>query len=303
MENLSIKRLLENIKLKHTNIIKIEKGWSKQEKYIIDTKDGKLNLTIFEKENLLRKEEIFNYQKKLYESNIKVAKPIKILSLDNKCIALFEYIEGLDGEEIISSLPEEAQYEVGFQAGVELKKMHKLKAPSEMESWGSRKIRKHKRYEELYQMTNFKLENSNMILQFINDHLDLINDRPNVFQHDDYHLGNMIIENNNLVGIIDFDLMDFGDPYHDLIKAGNISIYSSEKFCIGQIDGYFYPEKPNNYFWKIYSTYGAMSAIASVVWLERHHPARFEEGMRGVYRMIDDHNNFQNIIPKWYKGE
>lgn len=38
--------------------------------------------------------------------------------------------------------------------------------------------------------------------------------RPQCFQHGDYHIGNMMIENGKLV-VIDFDRYDFGDPWEE----------------------------------------------------------------------------------------
>ena len=42
----------------------------------------------------------------------------------------------------------------------------------------------------------------------------MLANRPQSFQHGDYHIGNMMIENNKIV-IIDFDRYDFGDPWEE----------------------------------------------------------------------------------------
>ncbi|MCZ3365579.1 MULTISPECIES: aminoglycoside phosphotransferase family protein [Methanobacterium] len=47
--------------------------------------------------------------------------------------------------------------------------------------------------------------------------MSLTKERPNIFQHDDFHAGNIIINNNKeLTGIIDFNRYDWGDPYMNL---------------------------------------------------------------------------------------
>jgi len=302
MECSFIKNLLEELSLKSSNIKRIEKGWSNKQKYIIETENEAFNLSIFDVVNYNRYSNVFKFQKELYELGSKVAKPIDIFIFKDKGVALYEFIQGLDGEVIINTLSKQNQYDIGFQAGLELKKIHSLKPPTPID-WKSIKIRKHNRYLEVYNKVDYKLENEKEILKFIESNLDVLGTRDSTIQHDDYHLGNMIIDNGKLSGIIDFDLFDFGDPYHDFIKAGNISVCTSEYFCKGQIDGYFSPYKPDTSFWLTYSVYGAMSVISTVAWLKKYHPSRFDEGMEGIYKMLSDHENFNKIIPKWYEGE
>ncbi len=302
MEVSFIKVLLNDLNITYNDISKIQKGWSSKQKYIVTTDEEVFNLTIIDGDKFDRYNNVFNYQKELYNLGVKVAKPIDIFIYKNKGVALYEFIQGLDGEAIISTLSKQNQYDIGFQAGLELKKIHSIKPPTPVD-WKKIKIRKHNRYLEIYKNVDYKIKSENKILKLIESNLDVLDSRDSTIQHDDYHLGNMIIDNGKLVGIIDFDLLDFGDPYHDFIKAGNISVCTSEYFCKGQIDGYFSPQKPNHSFWLTYSVYGAMSVISSVAWLKKYHPSRFEEGMEGINQMLDDHNNFKNIVPKWYKGD
>ncbi|MCE7792052.1 aminoglycoside phosphotransferase family protein [Salipaludibacillus sp. CUR1] len=37
--------------------------------------------------------------------------------------------------------------------------------------------------------------------------------RPNLFQHDDFHLGNIIVNNKKFAGVIDFNRYDWGRSY------------------------------------------------------------------------------------------
>lgn len=43
----------------------------------------------------------------------------------------------------------------------------------------------------------------------------MLKNRPQVFQHGDYHIGNMMIDTRNELRIIDFDRYDFGDPWEE----------------------------------------------------------------------------------------
>jgi aminoglycoside phosphotransferase (APT) family kinase protein len=52
-----------------------------------------------------------------------------------------------------------------------------------------------------------------------------LKNRPNQFQHDDFHLKNIIVQDKHYVGVIDFNGYDWGDPLHDLVK---VALFSRE---------------------------------------------------------------------------
>ncbi len=297
-----IEKTLDVLSIDATSIKQLNKGWSNNKKYIIDTSDRKLSLEIFEREVFNRKKEMYQYMNELKKLGVKVPETLGLLEVDDYGVMFIDYIEGADGEAVLKSLNNEEAYRLGLSAGIELMKIHQIEAPDTVSQWGDRKILKHNRYYKQYQELDYRIENDYKMNKFIDDNIDVIKNRPNVLQHDDYHLGNLIIRNKELVGIIDFDLFDWGDPYHDLIKAGNISVVVNRSYCKGQIDGYFFPHKPNEDFWLIYSIYAAMSVFSSIVWLKKFHPARFDEGMKGIYQMLNDHDYFTRIVPRWYKG-
>ena len=43
----------------------------------------------------------------------------------------------------------------------------------------------------------------------------LLKDRPQVYQHGDYHIGNMMIDHNGQLHVIDFNRNDYGDPWEE----------------------------------------------------------------------------------------
>ena len=48
--------------------------------------------------------------------------------------------------------------------------------------------------------------------------LPLLQQRPVVYQHGDFHVGNFIYLPTRQVGVIDFNRWDFGDPYEEFYK-------------------------------------------------------------------------------------
>lgn len=60
-----------------------------------------------------------------------------------------------------------------------------------------------------------KYENGQAFIDYINENRHLLKDRPQVYQHGDYHIGNMMIDRNGKLHIIDFNRNDYGDPWEE----------------------------------------------------------------------------------------
>lgn len=296
-----IKMLQENRGyLNNSTVLKINKGWSNSQKYILSTENHKYLLTIFDLNQYENKLKQFEMLKTMTNLGAKVSKPIEIDCDSNYGYIVVSYIGGQDAEESLNMLDEKTQYKIGIEAGKELKLMHQVEAPKDLKTWYERKKNKHLRYMELYNESKIRLKNEEKVLDFVEKNIDLMANRPNLFQHDDFHVGNIILNNEKVVGVIDFDLMDWGDPIHEFVKIGTVSRKVSIPFCIGQIHGYLGTSEPDELFWRLYSLYHCMTAISTVVWVQRFHPDRIEEAMEGVDRMLEDHNYFETIKPKWY---
>lgn len=196
-----------------------------------------------------------------------------------------------------------AQYKLGVEAGKELKKFHQLAAPSDVLPWDVRKQEKHRRYMDAYNASGIRISNDHQIIQFIEENIHLMKARPTMFQHDDFHLGNIIVQEKKFAGIIDFDRYDWGDPIHEFLKIGIFSRGSSIPFSIGQIKGYFNNEEPDECFWRLYSLYLAMCVFSTVVWTINVLPNRMEEMLGKVYVFLEDHDYFKELKPKWYTAE
>ena len=296
-----IKKFIESKDyLWNSTVHRIEKGWSNNDKYMLDTGVEKYLLTIFEPRQYDQKVKQLEVMEKLKALEVSVPKPIEIVKDENHGYMVVTYIEGQDGEESLKVMGEEAQYRMGIEAGKELKKMHRLAAPKEIGDWYERKKNKHLKYMSWYNESKIRLKNEGKIIAFMEKHMDLMIGRPNLFQHDDFHGGNIIVKNGKIAGVIDFDSMDWGDPIHEFVKIGTISRFISIPFSMGQIHGYLGTSKPSESFWRLYALYHGMTAISTVVWAQRFHGDRVEEAMEGTEEMLEDHDYFDRIIPKWY---
>jgi aminoglycoside phosphotransferase (APT) family kinase protein len=126
--------------------------------------------------------------------------------------------------------------------------------------------------------------------------------RPNVFQHDDYHLRNLVFGEDSLAGVIDFGRHDWGDPVHEFLKVGQFSGEISIPFCVGQIRGYFGGKDPDEEFWALYSFYLAAASVSFVIWTRHVCPAEMPRTMAINERVMRDHDGFQRLVPKWYSS-
>ncbi|WP_233208640.1 aminoglycoside phosphotransferase family protein [Planomicrobium sp. MB-3u-38] len=283
-------------------IIQIKKGYSSDEKYLIHMPDdqGKLFLRIYKPEQLDAKKSEYALLEKMQDYGVASLKPIAIGKTMEKGYMITSYIEGNDAGEEISAYSEQEQYDLGIAAGKELKKMHQYAAPETIAPWHSRKIEKHRKYLDAYLSCGIKVKNDKQIMDFIDENIHLMEQRPNLFQHDDFHLGNLIVKNKKLAGVIDFDRYDWGDPIHEFLKIGIFSRGISVPFSRGQIKGYFQGEEPGEEFWRLYSLYMAMCVFSSVIWTLNTIPEETNDMLQKIDTFLDDHDYFSRLQPKWY---
>ncbi|PYZ94902.1 aminoglycoside phosphotransferase [Salipaludibacillus keqinensis] len=300
MSNALIKQipLISNSK----EVIEIKKGFSSDEKYLIHMQDNnKLLLRMFNLEELELKKTEYSIMEKMQDYHVTCSQPISIGEVGNRGYMITSYIEGKDAEDEILKYSDQEQFNVGIEAGKELRKMHQLSAPDHISSWYSRKVEKHRKYINAYLACGVKIKNDQKIINFIDENIHLMKQRPNLFQHDDFHLGNIIVNNKKFSGVIDFNRYDWGDPIHEFLKIGIFSRGVSIPFSIGQIKGYFNNKEPDEDFWRLYSLYLAMCVFSTVVWTLKAIPNNMNEMLDKVYMYLEDHDYFDRLKPKWYK--
>lgn len=264
-------------------------------------RNDKLLLRTFSAEQFELKKLEYSILEQMQIYGVACPKPVAIGQTEEMGYMIVTYIEGRDGESAILTVSKEEQFSIGYRAGIELRKMHQLSAPEHIDSWYARKLKKHKRYMEAYLSCGVKIKDDVKIIGFIEANLHLMKQRPNLFQHDDFHLSNLILHDKQFAGVIDFDRYDWGDPIHEFLKIGIFNRGISTHFSIGQIKGYFYDAEPDEDFWRLYSLYLAMCVFSSVVWTLNTFPEDMDNVLDKIYTFLEDHDYFTDIKPKWYK--
>lgn len=283
-------------------IEKLDKGYSLDKKYIVYFSDKKYLLRIGDINGYEKKKAEFQILRRMRKYNVQSPQPIDIgiLSELNFCYIIYSYIDGIDVKDVLHRLTEKEQYTIGTEAGRQLSSMHLLSGSLSLNSWYERAMAKHYRYLEAYKSCGIKIGNDDKILDFIEKNKHLLKERPNQFQHDDFHLENIIVNNKRYAGVIDFNNFDWGDPLHDFVKVALFQRESSIPFSVGQIEGYFNGKVPET-FWMLYSIYNAMVVFSSVVWSLRFAPEQLDEMIERIHIILEDHKSFELLKPVWFE--
>jgi len=289
---------------KATSITKINKGFSADGKYLVYEGGDKpvyvLRTAAFKQTERKRGE--FDVIGRVYDLSIQTSEPVAFGTIEelDLCYMVLRYVEGEDASERLPFMKPDEQYNVGVTAGRQLLLMHNIEASEDLEAWLERRLAKHNRQLADYRLCGVKLPEEDAIIAFIEKQLPLMADRPNRFQHDDFHPGNLLVHGSVYAAAIDFNRYDWGDPYHDFLKIAYFSREISVPFSIGQINGYFNGQVPEN-FWNLYALYSAMIIFGTITWTLKVVPEQIDSMMARIRMVLDDHRNFESVIPIWYK--
>lgn len=276
----------------------INKGWSCDKKYCVTTDSGMrylLRITPYDKSET--RKSLFEILGKVSELGIPMCRPVEFGTCDEGVYTLHTWIDGKDAEDVIPALPSTEQYALGLKSGEILKQIHSIPAPTTQENWHTRFNRKTDYKIQKYKDCCIRFDGDNKIIEYLKCNRDIFKDRPQSFQHGDYHIGNMMIENGKLV-IIDFDRFDFGDPWEEFNRIVWCA-QSAPYFAVGMVDGYF-DRKPPMEFWKCLAFYIGSNTLSSIYWAIGFGQSDLNVMMQQSQDMLSWYNDFNTVIPSWY---
>lgn len=276
----------------------IRKGWSCDKKYCAVTADGtKYLLRITPEEKSAGRGDMFRMQQKAAALGISMCKPVAFGRCDEGVYSVQTWVDGEDAEEIIPLLTDAEQYAYGLEAGRILKVIHSIPAPANQPDWELRFNAKMDRKIKTYKECPIKFGGSENMIAYIEANRHLLANRPQSFQHGDYHIGNMMIENGKIV-IIDFDRYDFGDPWEEfnrIVWCAQVS----PLFASGIVNGYFEDDVPIE-FWRLLSLYISSNTLSAVSWAVPFGEGEINTMLNQAKDVLAWHKNMQNPIPTWY---
>lgn len=283
-------------------ICPLQKGQSPDEKYILYQKDQeKYILRIASIKKYDKNRTIFGIIRNFHKKGVKCLKPVAFgkTSDHQYCYSIVEYLQGKSGNAILPGLTKSQQLSIGIAAGEELKKLHALKAAKQKLDWFD--LRYSKFLDDLKTFNDLKLSfyKDKYVLDYLESHLDLMKGRPYRFLHNDYNVRNIIINNQEFNGIIDFDAFRWGDPLHDFYKLPWGSKSCSVWYVQGEIIGYCGGRVPDS-FWEMYNFYVMLNLHRRLVWAYQKNPSRIPIRQKIIETIVKEHDLKSNKKPSWF---
>lgn len=276
----------------------ITKGWSEDKKYCVTKADGmKYMLRISPAERYEKRKALFEILKRVAELGIPMCMPIEFGTCEDGVYILESWIDGEDAEAAIPMLSEAEQYVLGLKSGEILRKIHSIPSPKTQEEWSVRFNRKTNNKIRRYRECGLRFEGDNKVIEYIENNRHLLENRPQSFQHGDYHVGNMMLENGELQ-IIDFDRYDFGDPWEEFNRIVWCAA-ASPHFATGRLHGYFGGEPPIEFF-RLLAFYIASNTLSSIYWAVPFGQGEIDTMMKQSQDVLSWFDNMQNPVPSWY---
>ena len=277
----------------------IYKGWSEDKKYCVADEIGnKYLLRISPIDQYDRKKSEYEMMSRVAALGVPMCKPIKFGTCDEGVYSIQSWIYGMDAEEVISTMTGEKQYIYGIEAGQILQKIHSIPAPAIQEDWEIRFNRKMDYKIKKYCECPIKYENGQAFIDYINKNRHLLKNRPQVYQHGDYHIGNMMVDHNDQLYIIDFNRNDYGDPWEEF----NRIVWCAPKlplFASGMVNGYFDGDVPLE-FWKLLALYISSNTLSSVYWAIPFGQNEVDTMLNQAKEILTWYENMRKLIPAWY---
>ncbi|MBE6938424.1 MAG: phosphotransferase family protein [Ruminococcaceae bacterium] len=277
----------------------INKGWSSDRKYCVTDGGGtRYLLRVSDPAQYGAKLDEFNMMKKVAALGVPMCLPLEFGTCDEGVYSVQSWIDGEDAETLMSGLADTEQYVYGLEAGRILKKIHSIPAPSDQEDWEKRFNRKIDVKIKKYGECPIKYENGQAFIDYINANRHLLKNRPQVYQHGDYHIGNMMIDREGQLRIIDFNRNDYGDPWEEF----NRIVWCAQKaplFASGMVNGYFDGEVPME-FWRLLALYISSNTLSSVYWAIPFGQDEVNTMLNQAREVTEWYDNMRRVVPGWY---
>lgn len=280
--------------------VPIDRGWSKDEKYRVTRGGREYMLRVSPPERLESRRALFSLMSRTGSLGVPMCRAIELTERDGCAYTLLSWIDGEDAKDAIPAMDAGAQYALGLDAGRILRLIHGIPAPPETEPWAARYDRKLDKKLAIEAACPIRIEGGEKLRGYIAANRHLTEGRPQSFQHGDYHIGNMMLENGRLT-IIDFDRYDWGDPWEEfnsIVWCAGVA----PRFAAGRIDGYFDGRPPEEFF-RLLALYIAGNALSSTAWAVPYGEKQIKimtEQAAAVLRWFDDMND---PVPSWYRDE
>lgn len=280
----------------------IVKGWSGDQKYCAVTADGtKYLLRVSSIDRLERKRREYEKMSEVSQLDIPMCLPVEFGICDEGAYSIQSWIDGVDAEDAMMAMCPEQQYSYGLDAGRILASIHTIPAPANAPDWEIRFNAKIDRRIAMYENCELKYDSGgDLFLAYLTRNRHLLKDRPQSYQHGDYHIGNMMIDSHGVLTIIDFDRDDFGDPWEEFNRVVWCA-QTAPAFAAGMVDAYFGGNIPME-FWKLLAFYICSNTLGALPWAIPFGEGQIQVMRKQAAQVLEWYDGMKNVVPTWYRS-
>ena len=279
----------------------IEKGWSADKKYYIETNtENKRLLRVADISEFERKTKEYDVMQRIAALGIPMSQPIDfgICNQGASVYLLLTWCEGEEATVLLPTLPKTEQYRLGLMAGTIQRSIHAIETYPPSSEWAQKYNQKIDGYIESYKSCGLTFANDTLLLRYVEENRHLMDNRPMCLTHGDFHSGNMVVSPDNTLYVIDFQGWGIIDPYREL-KSIMFSAAVSPHFATGQLRGYFEGEPPED-FWPLLAFYLAATGIHALPWSIQFGQEEIEFTYDAIDNILRWFNHMTNPVPTWY---
>lgn len=248
------------------DVIPVHEGWSGDEKFRVACADGRqLLLRISAQEKMERRRSEYETLMQINaRTEANIPRAVDFGACQGGAYTLLSWVPGRSAEEVLPALAESEQAALGVQAGNIARQLHAVPAPEGVEDWQPRFSRKMARKVEQYRNCPIQISECTDFADYVRENGRLIEGRENRFQHGDLHVGNMVVDDEMRLGLVDFDRMDWGDPWEEFNRI-TWSAQCSPVFASAMLRRYFGGEVPGEFWWLL-ALYMASNQLSCIPW-------------------------------------
>lgn len=278
------------------------RGWSADRKYKALTAEGTAYfLRVSPAEQYERRRREFDHMRQVHALGVTMSDPVEFGCCDEGCYTLLRWVEGRDAEAVLPELTGEERRRYGLEAGRMLRAIHTLPAPEALEPWHIRWCRKANGKIAAYESCPLKYGKGELFLELIRTERHLVEGRPTVWHHGDFHCGNLMFDDKMRLTVIDFDRDDAGDPWYEFNRI-IWDVRVGGEFAGGMLDGYFGGEIPEK-FWRILRLYLCQNMIASLPWAVGFGNEEIRTAVENAEQVLRWYDDLKEVVPNWYCNE
>ncbi|QOR35320.1 phosphotransferase [Clostridium sp. 'deep sea'] len=283
-----------------SNIKPITLGWSNDLKYKVLIGEDYYILRLSDIKYYEHKKREYEMLQQINSLNLNITRPVDFGVCNNNqhVYLLLTWLKGNDAEQELPKLSKKKQYDLGVKAGENISKIHSLKPTFSYMPWHERFNKKIDKKIKSYLNCSVKFNYEKEFLNYIEQNRHLLQNRPTRLLHGDFHVGNMIINEKEQLGIIDFNRQDIGDPWEDFNRMP-FSVRTSQAFSVGMLNGYFNNSVPIEFF-SLFCLYLVNNAISSIPWSIPFGKKEVAVAFRNIEAIYSSYQGFATRVPQWY---